>query len=362
VEKGGKMINFCGWSMPVLYEETGVLKEVELCRNGAAIFDVSHMGQVRIWGPGRQAFMERVSCVDIAGTQLNQVKYTVINDQRGGAIDDAMVSRLPDHLHLVINSACYDKDMAHFREQLRDFPNVRLEPLYQTHAMIAIQGPRSEEVVSQLLSPVDAATLSKMTFMTRLITTLGGVENVALTRSGYTGEDGFEISIPIKHAPALVDKLSRIPGAGMAGLGSRDCLRLEAALTLYGNDMTSDINFIEAGQAWALTKRRREEGGFIGAGEILRQLKEGVKRKRVGLVIEGAPAREGAPIHDPNTKKQVGVVTSGGPSPSTGQNVALGLIPTPMAKMGSPMLVGVRGKLLAAQIVKMPFFPHRYKY
>nr|AJE29365.1 mitochondrial glycine cleavage system T protein [Mastigamoeba balamuthi] len=361
VKKGGKMIEFCGWSMPVQFEGMGVLKEIELCRKGAAIFDISHMGQIWIYGPGRSKFIEHVTTVD-TDMEVGNIRYAVITDANGGALDDSMLCRQPDHLCLVVNAACYDGDIAHLRREARDWPNVVLRECYDTHGMFIIQGPRAEEVVSRFLSAADAATLARTPFMNRISVTLCGVDGVTMSRSGYTGEDGFEISAPRKEISRIVETLSNAPGCGLAGLGARDTLRLEAALTLYGNDMSREINFLEAGQSWALSKRRREEGGFIGAGEILRQLREGVKRKRVGLVIQGAPARDHTPLFDPkDPKKQIGVITSGGPSPTAGLNIGLGLVPTPYAKVGDTLLAQVRGKMLNAKIVKMPFVPHHYK-
>lgn len=253
-ESGAKFIDFFGWEMPVLYNGLGVKKEVEVCRKGAAIFDVSHMGQVRIHGPDREKFIEKMTVVDIKKAPYRSLKYTIIPNSRGGTIDDAVVSRLEDHLHLVINSACYDKDMKHFAAHLIEFPGLQLEPLYDTHALVAIQGPKAERTLAALMSPEDAARIRNLKFMTRMNATLGGVSGVIVSRCGYTGEDGFEVCMPIRSANELVRKMTTIPDVAFAGLGARDSLRLEAALTLYGNDLSEDITLSEAGLNWTVCK------------------------------------------------------------------------------------------------------------
>lgn len=253
-EKGAKFIDFFGWEMPVLYNNLGVKKEVEFCRKGAAIFDVSHMGQVRIHGPDREKFIEKMTVVDIQKAPYRSLKYTIIPNSRGGTIDDAVVSRLEDHLHLVINSACYDKDMKHFAAHVINFPGLQLEPLYDTHALVAIQGPKAERTLASMMGSEDAARIRNLKFMTRMKATLGGVSNVIVSRCGYTGEDGFEVCMPIRAAPELVRKMTTLPDVAFAGLGARDSLRLEAALTLYGNDLSEDITLSEAGLNWTVCK------------------------------------------------------------------------------------------------------------
>jgi len=357
---GAKFIDFCGWEMPVQYKKSGVKREIEETRKHATIFDVSHMGQVRIYGPDRERFIERATVVDMQNTPYGTIRYTIIPNERGGTIDDAVVCRLPDHLHLVINAACFDKDMAHLTSLLSEFPGVQLEPLYKTHTLVAIQGPEAEKAVSQMIRADDQSRLHAQKFMTRQTYTFGGVPGCIVNRSGYTGEDGFEIAMPIKFGPELVDRMSKLKNVSFAGLGARDTLRMEAGLTLYGHDLTEDISLVESSLNWTVSKRRRQEGGFIGADKILRQIREGAPIKRIGFVSAGAPPRQGATIHNKDGRK-IGTVESGSPSPTIGKNVAMGFVETAFSKAGTPILVNVRGKMIPTQITKMPFVPHHYK-
>jgi aminomethyltransferase len=248
--------------------------------------------------------------------------------------------------------------MKHFAGFFAEFPGVQLEPLYDTHALVAIQGPKAAHAVGMLLSQEDAAKMAKIPFMSRMYATIDGVP-VILSRCGYTGEDGFEICMPIANAPDIVRRMAKLPSVGFAGLGARDSLRLEAALSLYGHDLNDDITLVEAGQGWTVSKRRRQTGGFIGAEKILKQLREGVAKKRIGLVTEGAPVRDGAAVHAKDGKK-IGVVTSGGPSPTTGKNIAMAFVDAGFSKLDTELLVNVRNKMQKAVVSRMPFFPHRY--
>ena len=357
---GAKMIDFCGWEMPVQYARTGVMREIQATRKHTTIFDVSHMGQVRIYGPDRERFIERATVADMQNTPLNTVRYTLLPNERGGTIDDAVVCRKEDHLHLVLNAACYDKDMAHLSRLRTEFPGVQLEPLYTTHALVAVQGPEAEQTLAQLLAPEDQQRLREQRFMTHRLYTLGGVPHCVVSRSGYTGEDGFEVAIPLRAAVALVDRMSRLRNVCFAGLGARDTLRTEAGLTLYGHDLSEDISLVEAALNWTVSKRRRQEGGFIGADVILKQMRDGPRVKRVGFVSAGAPPRQGATIHNKDGRK-IGTVASGSPSPTLGKNVAMGFVETAYSKVGTPILVNVRGRMIPTKITKMPFVPHRYK-
>eukprot|EP01105_Mastigella_eilhardi_P006296 TRINITY_DN17924_c0_g1_i1.p1 TRINITY_DN17924_c0_g1~~TRINITY_DN17924_c0_g1_i1.p1 ORF type:complete len:395 (-),score=101.48 TRINITY_DN17924_c0_g1_i1:55-1239(-) len=359
-EMNAKMIEFFGWEMPVQYPQ-GVKSEVALCRNGAAVFDVSHMGQLKVYGKSRNEWAERVVVGDIKGLKPNHIKYSVIPNERGGTIDDTMFCNAGDHIYVVVNSACYEKDMKHFAKTLVDFPDVRIENLYDTHALIAIQGPASEETVKKLLPTDKAAYLSRMPFMTRMISEVAGIADCIVSRSGYTGEDGFEISVPREKAIHLGRALCYGgPNVGPAGLGSRDTLRLEASLSLYGQDLDDQSTLVESGLQWCMSKRRRREGGFIGADVICRQLRESVKKQRVGLIVSGAPAREHATVHD-QTGKQIGMVTSGGPAPTIGKNVAMATVPSVYAALGTPLQVKIRGRFSPAVVSKMPFLPNRFK-
>ena len=357
---GAKFIDFCGWEMPVQYKRTGVLREIQATRKHTTIFDVSHMGQVRIYGPDRERFIERATVADMQNTPYGTIRYTVIPNARGGTIDDAVVCRLPDHLHLVVNAACYDKDMAHLAALRTEFPGVQLEPLYKTHALVAVQGPEAERTLAQLMAPEDQERLRTQKFMTRELYTLGGVPNCIVSRSGYTGEDGFEVAMPLRAAVELVDRMSKLRNVCFAGLGARDTLRLEAGLTLYGHDPTDDISLVESSLNWTVSKRRRQEGGFIGADAILRQIREGAPIKRIGFMSAGAPPRQGATVHNKDGRK-IGTVASGSPSPTTGKNVAMAFVETPFAKVGTPIFVNVRGRMIPTKVTKMPFVPHHYK-
>ncbi|KAH3766446.1 glycine cleavage system T protein, mitochondrial [Pelomyxa schiedti] len=358
-ELGGKMIEFFGWEMPVQFP-TGVMGEVALCRNGAAVFDVSHMGQLKVYGSKRIDWVERMTVADVKNLPENNIKLSIIPNEKGCTVDDTMVTKCKDHLYIIVNSACYDKDMKHFKKYLSEFPGVRIENLYDTHAMIAIQGPASEEAMKTLLDKDKAAYLDKMPFMTRMVARVAGCDDCVISRSGYTGEDGFEISVPRKNAIKLGRALCNAPNCGPAGLGSRDTLRLEAALSLYGQDLDDKSTLVEAGLNWVVPKRRRQEGGFLGASVILKQMKEGVAKKRVGLIVDTAPAREHAPVLSV-TGKEIGVITSGGPAPTIGKNVALATVPTEYSSIGTKLKVKVRGKAYNATVTKQPFVPHRYK-
>jgi len=360
---GGKMVPFCGWEMPVMYP-MGVLKEHLHCRTESALFDVSHMGQLRIHGKDRVKFFESIVVGDLQALPVNHSKLSVFTNEKGGIIDDTMITNAGDNLYVVVNAGCADKDIAHIRQKMSEFGGDVSMELLEDWSLIAVQGPATEQLLlSMVKSNVD---LTKMEFMTQHEMTINGIPCI-VTRCGYTGEDGFEIAVKSNQAAKLAESLlatgNNTEGKGIkpAGLGARDSLRLEAGLCLYGHDLNEDITPIEASLNWLISKRRREEGGFPGASVIQKQLKEGVTKKRVGLVSTGAPAREGTDIIDPSTKEKIGSVTSGTVSPMTKQSISMAYVSTPLSKNGTPVTLSIRNKEVQGTITKMPFVPHNYK-
>eukprot|EP01102_Stenamoeba_stenopodia_P001698 TRINITY_DN11540_c0_g1_i1.p1 TRINITY_DN11540_c0_g1~~TRINITY_DN11540_c0_g1_i1.p1 ORF type:complete len:404 (+),score=113.02 TRINITY_DN11540_c0_g1_i1:65-1276(+) len=356
VELGGKMVPFCGWEMPVQYP-LGVLKSHLWTREQASLFDVSHMGQIQFHGKDRYDFIESLVVGDIKGLAVGNARLSVITNEKGGIIDDTVITKQDDHLYMVINAGCADKDLAHIRKHLAAWQakgkDVQLTVL--DRALIALQGPKAAEVVQRLTS----ADVSKIPFMSGRNLKVGGLDTY-LTRCGYTGEDGFEISVlpkdAIPFAKALLNDKTVLP----AGLGPRDSLRTEAGLCLYGNDIDESITPIEASLAWTIGKRRREEGGFLGSDVILKQLKDGVSKKRVGLAVQGTIAREHTPIFSKGGNEKIGEITSGTFSPILKSAIAMGYVPTALSSVGSQVEVEVRGNRAAATVTKLPFVPTRY--
>lgn len=346
---GAKMVPFAGYSMPVQYP-AGVLKEHNHTRAAAGLFDVSHMGQARLTGADPAAALETLVPAELQALEPGQQRYTQFTNEAGGILDDLMVTNMGDHLFIVVNAACKDADFAHMQAGLA---GRALLEIIDDRALLAIQGPEAGAVMARL-APESAA----MTFMTAATVTLGGVECLA-TRSGYTGEDGFEISIPAGDAERIAKLLLAEPEVEPIGLGARDSLRLEAGLCLYGSDIDETTTPVEAALLWSVGKRRREEGGFPGAGVVQRQLAEGVTRKRVGIRPEGrAPARAHTEIHADGRK--IGEITSGGFGPTVEGPVAMGYVETAYAKAGTEIALVVRGKEIPAKVEKMPFVEQRY--
>ena len=349
-ELGGKIVPFAGYEMPVQYP-AGILAEHQHCRAAAGLFDVSHMGQVTIAGDGAAAALEMLVPGEIAGLAANRTRYTLFTDDKAGILDDLMVTNAGDHLFLVVNAACKADDVAHLQKHIGNRVNVRELP---DRALLALQGPKAAEVISRL----GPETLA-MKFMSFTRASVGGIE-CWLTRSGYTGEDGFEISCPAEEAEKLAKLLLAEPEVKPVGLGARDSLRLEAGLCLYGHDIDRTTTPIEADLAWAIGKRRREQGGYPGAEIVRREMASGPRRKRVGIQPEGrAPAREQTQVVDANGGA-IGIVTSGGYGPTIGKPIAMGYVPMASAVSGTPVGLVVRGKPLPATVVSMPFIPHRY--
>lgn len=354
LELGAKMVPFAGYEMPVQYP-SGVLKEHTHTRTQAGLFDVSHMGQVRLSGAGAAAALETLVPVDIVDLPRNFQRYAMFTSEQGGILDDLMVSNGGDHLFVVVNAACKQQDVAHLKKHLAN--RCTIEELAD-RALLALQGPAAASVMARL-----APETAKMIFMNTAKVALVGAE-CFISRSGYTGEDGFEISVPGDKAEELARLLLAQPEVAPIGLGARDSLRLEAGLCLYGHDMDAGTTPVEASLVWALSKARRADGvrpgGYLGADVIMRQLAEGVERKRVGLLVKDRmPVREGAELVDAGGRV-IGKVTSGGFGPTVGGPVAMGYVETAHAGIGNALHAIVRGKPVPVEVAKTPFVPQRY--
>ena len=354
LELGAKMVPFAGYAMPVSYPQ-GILAEHRQCRDSAVLFDVSHMGQLRLTGDDAAAALETLVPVDIVGLAPGKQRYALFTNDTGGILDDLMVTRRDDHLFLVVNAACKEADTAHLRAHLAT--RCLIEPLPE-RALLALQGPKAAAVMQRL-----APELAKLTFMTGGEATIRGIACFA-TRSGYTGEDGFEISVAAAEAETLARALLAEPEVAPAGLGARDTLRLEAGLCLYGHDIDTTTTPVQAGLTWAIQKVRRpggeRAGGYPGAEVIATQLASGAPSKRVGLVgLERVPVREGAHIVD-DAGAAIGRVTSGTVGPSVGQPIALAYVPGALAVPGTVVHADVRGKRQPMRVCPLPFAPHRY--
>jgi len=346
---GARMVPFAGYAMPVQYP-TGVLAEHTHTRTRASLFDVSHMGPVRLTGAAAAASLERLVPGAIRTLKAGRQRYTLLLNDAGGILDDLMVANAGDHLFAVLNAACKAGDMAHIRHHAPDLTVTALDD----HALLALQGPESGAVLAAL-----APAVADMRFMDARALAIQGAP-CFVTRSGYTGEDGFEICIPADAAERLARALLDHEAVAPAGLGARDSLRLEAGLCLYGSDIDATTTPVEADLAWTLGKRRIEAADFPGAETILAQMKGGAPRRRVGLRPEGrAPARAGTVIHEPDGGAAVGAVTSGGFGPTVGGPVAMGYVPPDLAAPGTRLDLMVRGKALPARVAPLPFTPPR---
>jgi aminomethyltransferase len=358
VALGARMVAFAGYEMPVQYPP-GILKEHLHTRSHAGLFDVSHMGQAFVVGPdhaGTAAALEALVPADILNLVPGQQRYTQLLNEGGGIIDDLMVTRSAEAhdggtLLLVVNAARKAVDFAHIAERLPGNVKLRTAP---ERALLALQGPAARDVLANL-SEVAAG----LHFMTAAAGTVGGID-CHISRSGYTGEDGFEISLAADKAEPLARLLLAQDGVLSIGLGARDSLRLEAGLCLYGHDIDESTSPVEAGLAWSIQKRRRAEGGFPGHARIRRELEQGPSRRRVGIRPDGrAPAREGVEVLAPSGER-IGTVTSGGFGPSVSAPIAMAYLQGRHAEPGTRVDLVVRGKALGAGVVPLPFVPHRY--
>ena len=360
--RGGKMVPFAGYDMPVQYS-AGVLREHLHTRAAAGLFDVSHMGQIALRPKSGKVedaalALERLAPQDIVAIAPGRQRYAQFTNEAGGILDDLMVANFGDHLFLVVNAACKAEDEAHLRAHLSDI--CVIEPL-AARALIALQGPKACSVLTKLCADVAA-----MRFMDSGPRRVDGID-CFVSRSGYTGEDGFEISVPADRAEALATKLLDDSDVLPIGLGARDSLRLEAGLCLYGHDIDTTTTPVEGALEWSIQKIRRtggtRAGGFAGADKILSQLGSGALRRRVGLRPEGrAPVREGTALFaDASSTEQIGSVTSGGFGPSLNAPVAMGYLPSSHAASGTTVFAEVRGQRLPMQVAPMPFVPNTYK-
>lgn len=359
LSQGAKMVPFAGWSMPVQYP-MGVMAEHLHTRSHAGLFDVSHMGQILIHPTSGDVAdaalaLETLVPADLLGLAPGRQRYGMFTTQTGGILDDLMIANRGDHLYLVVNAGCADQDIAH----LNQLQNVEIEVITD-RALLALQGPKAGAILADLVPDV-----AQMGFMNVRILPWQGID-LWISRSGYTGEDGFEISVANSHVDAFVQALMTHPDVALIGLGARDSLRLEAGLPLYGQDMSPDISPAQAGLGWSIPKVRRLDGaraaGFPGADAVLAELAQGAATRRRGLRPEGrAPIREGVEIYDsPEGGEVLGKVTSGGFGPSVGGPIAMAMLPVTLGP-DAPLWASLRGKRVPVALSALPFVTHAYK-
>ena len=352
---GAKLVPFAGYAMPVQYP-SGIIKEHLHTRERAGLFDVSHMGQVRVTGDGIAEKLERIIPVDLVSLAPGRQKYGLFLNDQGCILDDLMIQNLGDEFVLVVNAACKDQDFAHLQTTLGNELTFEMKDDY---ALLALQGPMAGEVFSRLANQ----DLTEMKFMDVREITIGGISTLT-SRSGYTGEDGFEVSVPNDQAANLAQLFLHEAEVEAIGLGARDSLRLEAGLCLYGHDITDQTTPIEANLNWAISPARRINGSragqFLGAQTILEQMPKNVSRRLVGMRPEGrAPVREGVEIVDDNDQV-IGHITSGGFGPSLGGPICLGYVPISESNPGTVLQAKVRNKTVPVTVTALPFAPHRY--
>jgi aminomethyltransferase len=347
---GARMVPFAGYQMPIQYE--GIIAEHRWTRTSAGLFDVSHMGQLIVAGPEAEKGLESLLPADLAILKDGRLRYSLLLADDGGILDDLMATRRGDHFYVVVNGATKHDDIAYMRERL---PRSAVLDHMKEQALLALQGPKAVEALSRLVPGVE-----ELGFMTGGAFEIGGTP-AWISRSGYTGEDGFEISVAADRAEAVAALLLEQEEVKPIGLGARDSLRLEAGLPLYGHDLDETTTPVEADLSFALSKRRRAEGGFPGWQRIAGELAGGALRKRVGLSVEGRqPVREGAAVIDEDGD-EVGKVTSGGFSPMLEAPIAMAYVPTASAVPGATIRLAQRGKIFQAKVTQMPFVPHRYQ-
>jgi len=347
--RGGRMVPFAGYQMPVQYE--GIMAEHLWTREHAGLFDVSHMGQLVFTGEGAAAALESVLPGDVQGLGDNRMRYSLLLGEEGGILDDLMVTRRGEELYMVVNGATKYDDIGVLLDAIPD--DVTLN-LMDEQALLALQGPKAVDALARLVPGVE-----RLVFMTAGAFEWQGTP-LWISRSGYTGEDGFEISLPADTAAAFADALLDQPEVRPIGLGARDSLRLEAGLPLYGHDLDPETTPVMADLGFALAKKRREAADFAGAARILAERENGPAAKRVGLTVHGRqPVREGTAVVDADGAT-IGRVTSGGYAPSVGGAIAMAYLPTALAVPGTAVRLVQRGKVHEATVTAMPFIPHRY--
>ncbi len=354
---GARMVPFAGYEMPVQYE--GVMAEHIWTRTEAGLFDVSHMGQLQLIGEGAADALERITPGNLSALAPGKIRYTLLLAEDGGILDDLMVTNTGHHLYLVVNGATKHDDIAYMRAQLPE--SITLNHL-EDAALLALQGPKAAAALARLgidpaepdwPLPTDLYFMEAGSFLWRGIP-------LGISRSGYTGEDGFEISVPAEYAETLAAALVELDEVHPIGLGARDSLRLEAGLPLYGHDVTAETLPVEANLSFALSKVRREEGNFAGAARVLAQYPDKAGRKRVGLFVDGRqPVREGAVVIDADGKT-IGKVTSGGFSPTLQRPIAMAYVPINLSESGTAITIEQRGKKIACTVADMPFVQHHY--
>ncbi|EIW75330.1 glycine cleavage system T protein [Coniophora puteana RWD-64-598 SS2] len=363
VENGAKMVPFAGFEMPLAYGNVGQVASHTHVRTSAGLFDVGHMVQSMFRGPTATEFLEWLTPSSLGGLAPYSSTLSVLLNERGGIIDDTVITKhAKDAFYVVTNAGRRDADMAWFKERLEEWNTERggkgggkVEwEVLDGWGLVALQGPESAGYLQALTS----FDLKGLTFGRSAFVPVEGF-NLHVARGGYTGEDGFEISIPPQHTETVTRLLTKSP-VQLAGLGARDSLRLEAGMCLYGQDLDEDTTPVEAGLSWVIGKDRRENASFIGAQGVLKHLKEGPPRRRVGFVVEGAPARQGAKLFTPGGEASIGTITSGIPSPTLGKNIAMGYVTSGNHKKGTEVEVEVRNKRRKAIVTPMPFVKPNY--
>lgn len=353
------MVEFCGWDMPVQFS-TGTLTEHLHTRNHVGLFDVSHMCQLILTGKDHVKFLESLVVGDVGDLPNGQAILSVLTNEKGGIIDDTVITKEEKQVFMVVNAGCADKDLAHLKQKQKEAIqkgwDVNITQL-STHGLIAFQGPEAATVLKRVIPGGDK--WGNMPFMTSRVLSVPEYGQVRISRCGYTGEDGFEVSVVADKAEKLGRAMLSHKEVAPIGLGARDSLRLESGLCLYGHDLNDTITPVEASLAWTIGKRRRQSGGFLGADVILKQLKDGVSKKRVGLFAD-QPAREHTPIFSADGKTKIGEVTSGTFSPVLKKAVSMAYVETAHSKVGTPVKLEVRQKMINGSITKMPFVPTRY--
>ncbi|KAK7456453.1 Aminomethyltransferase, mitochondrial [Stygiomarasmius scandens] len=362
LENGAKMVPFAGYSMPLLYGDVGQVASHNHVRNSVGLFDVGHMVQSNFRGPTTTQFLEWITPSSLTSLKPYSSTLSVILNEAGGIIDDTVVTKhAADAFYVVTNAGRRDRDLAWFKDKLAEWNaserakdgKVELEVL-EDWGLVALQGPKAAAYLQALTS----FDLKELTFGSSAFVPIEGF-NLHVARGGYTGEDGFEISIPPQHTVEVTKMLSNSP-VQLTGLAARDSLRLEAGMCLYGNDLDEITTPVEAGLTWVIGKERRETGNFIGAEGVRAHIKNGPPRRRVGFVIEDAPARQGAKIYDESGNEEVGIITSGIPSPTLGKNIAMGYVKNGQHKKGTPVQVHVRNQKRKAVVTPMPFVKTNY--